>query len=285
MASEIQMKNIQLRQNYQNFWQTDLMNTMELDPLYCCFACWCGPCASYLLRRRALYNDMKRYKCCAGYMPCSGKCKENKCPEFCLCTEVFCCFGNSVASTRFLLQDELNIQTTECDNCIIAFMLCLQQVACIFSFVAMIIGNDEIREAAHILNCLADIAYCSVCPCMQTQHKIEMDKRDRMFGPRPMTIPPIQFMLRTDYHQNPPMDGYPPPYQQAYAPGYVVQDYPPSVPPPLGYHQNPPIDGYPPPYQQPYAPGYVAQDYPSSVPPPPNYPSSVPPPPNYRPSC
>ncbi|KAG8496083.1 hypothetical protein CXB51_009437 [Gossypium anomalum] len=252
MASEIQMKNIQLRQNYQNFWQTDLMNTMELDPLFVlcvfifpdwCFACWCGPCASYLLRRRALYNDMKRYKCCAGYMPCSGKCKENKCPEFCLCSE--------------------------------AFMLCLQQVACIFSFVAMIIGNDEIREAAHILNCLADIAYCSVCPCMQTQHKIEMDKRDRMFGPRPMTIPPVQFMLRTNYHQNPPMDGYPPPYQQPYAPGYVVQDYPPSVPPPPDYHQNHPIDGYPPPYQQPYAPGYVVQDYPSSVPPPPNY----------RPSC
>jgi hypothetical protein len=32
---------------------------------------------------------------------------------------VFCCFGNSVASTRFLLQDEFNIQTTQCDNCII----------------------------------------------------------------------------------------------------------------------------------------------------------------------
>jgi hypothetical protein len=33
---------------------------------------------------------------------------------------VFCCFGNSVASTRFLLQDEFNIQTTQCDNCTIA---------------------------------------------------------------------------------------------------------------------------------------------------------------------
>ncbi|XP_038982904.1 thioredoxin domain-containing protein PLP3A-like [Phoenix dactylifera] len=32
---------------------------------------------------------------------------------------VFLCFGNSVASTRFLLQDEFNIQTTQCDNCII----------------------------------------------------------------------------------------------------------------------------------------------------------------------
>lgn len=88
-----------------------------------------------------------RYVCCAGYMPCSGRCGESKCPELCLATEVracvrdtcvlvplgvllifssdqpdfqaFLCFGSSVASTRFLLQDEFNIQTTQCDNCII----------------------------------------------------------------------------------------------------------------------------------------------------------------------
>ncbi|CAI0476137.1 unnamed protein product, partial [Linum tenue] len=54
----------------------------------CCLALWCGPCVSYLLRKRALYNDMSRYVCCAGYMPCSGRCGESKCPEFCLCTEV-----------------------------------------------------------------------------------------------------------------------------------------------------------------------------------------------------
>lgn len=29
-----------------------------------------------------------RYVCCAGYMPCSGKCGESRCPEFCLATEV-----------------------------------------------------------------------------------------------------------------------------------------------------------------------------------------------------
>ena len=39
--------------------------------------------------------------------------------------QVFLCFGNSVASTRFLLQDEFNIQTTQCDNCIIVFPLSL----------------------------------------------------------------------------------------------------------------------------------------------------------------
>ncbi|KAJ0105356.1 hypothetical protein Patl1_17685 [Pistacia atlantica] len=119
------------------------------------------PCVSYILRKRALYNDMSRYVCCVGYMPCSGKCCESSCTELCLGTEVygFClsvpllCFSwsmfsaswlkhnygicgykiclhffsysfyfkkeNIVASTRFLLQDEFNIQTTRCDNFII----------------------------------------------------------------------------------------------------------------------------------------------------------------------
>lgn len=39
--------------------------------------------------------------------------------------QVVLCFGNSVASTRFLLQDEFNIQTTQCDNCIIVLSLSL----------------------------------------------------------------------------------------------------------------------------------------------------------------
>uniref|UniRef100_A0A3N7FZI0 Uncharacterized protein n=1 Tax=Populus trichocarpa TaxID=3694 RepID=A0A3N7FZI0_POPTR len=80
-----------------------------------------------MLRKGALYNDMPRYVCCAGNLPSSGKCGESQCPELCLCTEVVCCFCNSVSSTRFLLQDEFNIQTTQCDNCIFGFMFCLQQ--------------------------------------------------------------------------------------------------------------------------------------------------------------
>ncbi|MBA0744362.1 hypothetical protein Gogos_006989, partial [Gossypium gossypioides] len=193
-----------------------------------------GPCVSYMLRKRALYNDMSRYTCCAGYMPCSGRCGESKCPEFCLCTEVFLCFGNSVASTRFLLQDEFNIQTTKCDNCIIGFMFCLQQVACIFSIVAMIVGSDELQDAAQLLNCLADM----------TQHKIEMDKRDGMFGPQPMAIPPVQHMSRLD-QPIPPAAGYPPAaYGQPYPPpqGYPPAAYPPPQYPPAGY----PAPGYPP---------------------------------------
>ncbi|KAK1352781.1 Proteasome subunit alpha type 5-1 family protein [Heracleum sosnowskyi] len=196
MSSQKQLEKMQGRQGFRNEWHSDLMSAMTADAPYCCFAVCCPHCASYLLRKRALYDDMSRYECCGGYMPCSGRCGEKNCPEFCLCTEVFCCFSNSVASTRFLLQDQFAIQTTKCDNCIISFMLCLQQLACICSLVAMIVDMDEISEASQLLSCLSDWVYCTVCACMQTQHKIEMDKRDGQFGPQPMGVPPPQQMSR-----------------------------------------------------------------------------------------
>ncbi|KAH7839511.1 hypothetical protein Vadar_005205 [Vaccinium darrowii] len=245
MASQQHMEKMQLRQNYRNVWHTDLTNTIKADTRYCCFALWCGPCVSYLLRKRALYDDMSRYTCCAGYMPCSGRCGESKCPEFCLATEVFFCFGNSVASTRFLLQDEFNIQTTQCDNCIIGFMFCLQQVACIFSIIAMIVGSSEIQEASQLLSCLSEIVYCSVCACMQTQHKVEMDKRDGMFGPQVMAAPPFQQMSRLD-QPYPSSVGY---GQPAYAQPY---GYPPPQAPAYGQPY-----GYPPPQAQ----GYPSSGY------------------------
>ncbi|XP_019444659.1 PREDICTED: uncharacterized protein LOC109348608 [Lupinus angustifolius] len=250
MASQQNLEKMQIRQNYRNLWHTDLMNTIQADTPYCCFSLWCAPCASYLLRKRALYNDMSRYTCCGGYMPCSGRCGESKCPEFCLCTEVFLCFGNSVASTRFMLQDEFNIQTTQCDNCIIGFMFCLQQLACIFSIVAMIVGSEEISEASQLLSCLADFVYCTVCACMQTQHKVEMDKRDGIFGPQPvMAVPPAQQMSRID-------QGVPPSVGYAPQPAAYGQPY-----------------GYPAPATQPPQ-GYPTTGYPATAYPPPGYPPS-----------
>lgn len=43
------------------------------------------------------------------------------------CCQVFFCFGTSVASTRFMLQDEFNLQTTKCDNCIIVISILLHR--------------------------------------------------------------------------------------------------------------------------------------------------------------
>lgn len=71
---------------------------------------------------------------------------------------------------------------------------------------------------------------------MQTQHKVEMDKRDGKFGPQPMTVPPAQQMSRFDQPYPPNVGhGQPPPYG----------GYPPGPPPPAAY----PPPGYP-------APGY-----------------------------
>ncbi|KAK9910355.1 hypothetical protein M0R45_034321 [Rubus argutus] len=247
------LQKMQVRQAYRNLWHSDLMGTMTADPSYCCFACFCPQCASYMLRKRALYNDMSRYRCCAGYMPCSGKFGEKHCPAFCLCCEVWCCFSSSVSSTRFLIQDEFNIQTTPCDNCIIGCMICLNQIACIFSLIACLTGSDEIHDIADALGCVAETVYCSVCACMQTQHKLELNKRDGKFGPpQPvMAVPPMQQMSRLDQspgypHSGPPPMGYQPPPM-----GYPHQ--PPGYMPPPAYGQpmNPPSptgghDPYPP---------------------------------------
>ncbi|PKI55832.1 hypothetical protein CRG98_023774 [Punica granatum] len=88
-----------------------------------------------------------------------------------------------------------------------------------------------------------------ICARIQTQHKIEMDKRDGMFGDRPMSVPPMQQMSRIDQPFPPPV-GYPP------QPSY-------------GYPPPPQAPGYPPP---PQAPGYPPAGYPPAGYPPPGYP-------------
>ncbi|KAE9452054.1 hypothetical protein C3L33_16062, partial [Rhododendron williamsianum] len=69
-----------------------------------------------------------------------------------------------------------------------------------------------------------------VCACMQTQHKVEMDKRDGVFGPPAMAVPPFQQMSRLD-QPYPSSVGYAQPaYGQPYpqAQGYPQPAYPSS---------------------------------------------------------
>uniref|UniRef100_A0A3Q7EL48 Rhodopsin n=1 Tax=Solanum lycopersicum TaxID=4081 RepID=A0A3Q7EL48_SOLLC len=124
-----------------------------------------------------------------------------------------------------------------------------------------------------------------VCSCMQTQHKVEMDKRDGKFGPRPMSVPPVQQMSRLD-QPVPPVVGYPPIQQpQGYPPQphgnppppQHPQGYPPSQQNPQEYQppQQQPQD-YPPPQQQPQ--GYPPQQQPQGYPPPQQTPQGYPPP-------
>ena len=115
---------------------------------------------------------------------------------------------------------------------------------------------------------------------MQTQHKVEMDKRDGKFGPQPMAVPPMQQMSRIDqpipppagYAQQPaygqPYGGYPPPPPaQGYPPaGYPPTGYPQAqggAYPPAGYPQGgaypPPGSSYPPPGSYPAPQGYYGK--------------------------
>eukprot|EP00878_Enallax_costatus_P026600 GHUV01028551.1.p1 GENE.GHUV01028551.1~~GHUV01028551.1.p1 ORF type:complete len:140 (+),score=46.47 GHUV01028551.1:862-1281(+) len=135
-----------------------------------------------------------------------------------------------------MIQDELRIQTTDCDNCIIGTMIFMQYFACICSIAACITGSEEINDLAQLLDCVADILWCSVCACMQTQHKEELDVRERG-GPgasaavgHPGQAPAVQ-MIQTGGYPQQPAAGYPGAGGYPYPP----QGYPPQPP---GYPQQ-----------------------------------------------
>lgn len=164
----------------------------------------------------------------------------------------------SVASTRWILQDELRIQNSQCDNCLLTTMIVLQQLACICRITAMITGSSEIDNLADLISFIAEVLWWTVCACVQTQHKIQMDERDRVGGaaaagygatqqpPYPQPVAPYG----TAY---PPAGGYTGHIQQG-PPGYPQAGYP--QPGGYPYSQQPPA-GYP--TSQP--PGYNPQMY------------------------
>lgn len=270
------------RKSYRNPWQTPLMKTCVTKPGYCCFAMFCGQCASYCLRKQALHGDMTRYVCCNGDCPCSGRLGESSCPAFCLCMEVTFCFAQSVATTRFMIQDELQVETTKCDNCIIGTMIFLQYLSCVCHILACFF--DELHEVAQFIDCLADVTWCTVCACMQTQHKVQLDHRDANPGsippPMPGMVPPgVQMVAMGQPQAGRPM-GPPPPGYGAYPPP-PQQPYP---PPPHGYAQQAPLPGqpgaYPPGGQYGPPPGQYGPPPGQYAPPPGQY---APPPGQYAP--
>ncbi|RDX76120.1 hypothetical protein CR513_43926, partial [Mucuna pruriens] len=203
MASQQQqhIEKMQVRQSYRNLWHTDLLNTIQSDtPL------------------------LRVYRICSANELFTMICQDTHvvlvtCPAVVGVEKVNVL--NSASVQRF--SSVLEIQWPQLDffykmNLIFklrnAFMFCLQQLACIFSIIALIVGSSEIQEASQLLSCLAEFVYCTVCACMQTQHKIEMDKRDGKFGPQSvMGVPRFQEMSRFD-QPVPPFVGYAP--QPAY---------------------------------------------------------------------
>ena len=171
------------RGEYVQTWQTEMQKACFASPLFCCLAIWCSPCVSYQNRVEALHGDMRFYTCCQGLLPCSGRMKEESCPEACLCLEVCCCFPNSVLATRYLLQDEMQLQNTKCDNCLFNTMVALQGLACV-CYIASIV-EPGLRETAALVDTIADMVYCSVCACMQVRFRWTSRHRRSTDPPHP----------------------------------------------------------------------------------------------------
>eukprot|EP00884_Botryococcus_braunii_P023409 jgi/Botrbrau1/9752/Bobra.85_1s0003.1 len=116
---------------------------------------------------------------------------ERDCPELCLAAEVACCFPQSVASTRWMIQDQMRIGNTPCDNCLIGTMIWCQYLSCICSCAACITGNDDVAEAAHLINTIAQNIWCTRCRHI-IAHMISMTTREGVSHMRPY-LPPDDF--------------------------------------------------------------------------------------------
>ena len=200
MASSKNMDVDEAPEKLPNMWHSELLRTPLEDPLYCCYSIWCSRCAAYGLRGRVLDNDWSRYQCCGGSMPCSGSCGEEKCPRLCAVLEVIMCFTLAVTVTRSMLQDALQTKNTKCDNCILASMFFAHYLNCLCWILAAVTNVPFIDDVAIVTDRIADIyhctPFCTCCSCIQTQHKLELDKRDGKINPRETGPPPQQEMSR-----------------------------------------------------------------------------------------
>ena len=141
-------------------------------------------------------------------------------------------------STRLMLQHEMQIGNSSCDE---NMLCCIGACECFACVVSM--ADPQYGDLAHTL---ADGLYYGSCACMQTQHKIQLDARDMgkvvTFAVSTVTtVAPIvpQGMYASPMPQQQVMYGQPQPQM-----GYAQQ-------PQMGYAQ-PQQMGYA--QQQQYAP-------------------------------
>jgi hypothetical protein len=85
-------------------------------------------------------------------LPCSGGCGERRALELCLCLEVALCLPQSVASTRWAIQDELKLRNTKANNAIVGITFAAQCLACLCYCAALITQEDAIGQIARVLD-------------------------------------------------------------------------------------------------------------------------------------
>ena len=165
----------------------------------CCADCpttcvWCccqssfvfSGCTQILVRSRVLDGDMSKYRCFQSQFSCccikAGSCKEESCPELCLCCEAFICPGLALSASRMTLMDQYDLVSDPCDNRMIRFSNCCMYLSCICNVLAIFI--DGFDQAARIIDLIADVVYAIVSGCMTAQviHELNYQTKNNPGG-------------------------------------------------------------------------------------------------------
>ena len=100
------------------------------------------------------------------------------------------------------------IQNTQCDDVLVGILIAMEQLACIFRCAGDLTGNSALEEAGVVLTVAADATYCTVCGCMQTQHKLQLDALEEGRYTAPAFMPPASQSMDGGYGSTkPPQQG------------------------------------------------------------------------------
>eukprot|EP00466_Bigelowiella_natans_P007232 jgi/Bigna1/89008/estExt_fgenesh1_pg.C_420069 len=157
-----------------NEWQTSMLKAPCADPAYCCFACFCAPCVVYMQRDEILGEEGK-YKCCLGIFPC---CQMDLPKIPCLCCEICCCIGLAASANRIFVMQRLQIKPDPCDQ----YIICCSNIMQCLAIFARCFCDDQ---TANCIENIADLIFCIVLACMNTQTNYEVKNNPTTGGTWP----------------------------------------------------------------------------------------------------
>uniref|UniRef100_A0A7S3YMK0 Uncharacterized protein n=1 Tax=Lotharella globosa TaxID=91324 RepID=A0A7S3YMK0_9EUKA len=156
-----------------NEWNTSMLKAPCNDPAYCCFSCFCAPCVTYMHRNEIIADGP--YICCLGMCPCCTM-ELPKIP--CLCCEICCCIGLAASANRIHVMNAFSIKPDPCDE----YIICCSNIMQCLAICARIFCDPEIAD---VMENIADILFCIVLSCMQTQTNYEIKNNPRAHGEWP----------------------------------------------------------------------------------------------------
>lgn len=164
------------------------------EPCCCLSAALCFCPAQVWMRHRVLNHvepgsNWRNYTCCQGTFPgcCClqpGQMCESTCPCACMCLEACLCPGLAVSATSIVVRHEYRLGLDADDVRLIRCNNCLQVFSCLFSCLARCTDCAWDDQAASVVDCIADVVFCSVAACSTAQTYHEIKVREQMGSPK-----------------------------------------------------------------------------------------------------